>query len=114
VRLCATKDMAAKDVKYTPVLPSSVVSLLCERVRSQLTARASSSCFLRPQRINLEDHGDIIALSRDGSVLLLVLPLAARTVRFFSLKVGASSSSSSSSSLFEESTDGQGRQGAGH
>ena len=37
--------------------------------------------------MNLEDHGDLVALSGDGSHLLLVLPLAVRSVRLFSLKV---------------------------
>jgi hypothetical protein len=37
--------------------------------------------------MNLEDHGDLLALTNDGSYLLLVLPLAVRSVRLFSLKV---------------------------
>jgi WD40 repeat protein len=43
---------------------------------------------VKPQRMNLEDHGDLLALTNDGSYLLLVLPLAVRSVRLFSLKKG--------------------------
>lgn len=51
-------------------------------------AKEMTAKDVKPQRINLEDHGDLVALSGDGSHLLLVLPLAVRSVRLFSLKKG--------------------------
>jgi len=51
-------------------------------------AKEMTAKDVKPQRMNLEDHGDLVALSGDGSHLLLVLPLAVRSVRLFSLKKG--------------------------